>query len=302
MKMLITGAGGFLGKHILYLLDPQNVFSIKNRKTYDLTNISECEKVFEICQPKHVIHCAGHNGGIEFNKLYPADVFYQNTQMALNIFECCKKYKVEKIVSIITSCAYPDLGNEIKEYDLWLGKPNKTIACHGYAKRNLDVLSQMYSEQYGLKAITVCLNTLYGPGDTLDLTKAKVLTSLILKIFKAKKENIPEVILWGDGSPKREFIYVKDAARLVLQCLEKYEDSSEPINISSGQEYRIKKLAETVCNIINYEGKIIWDKSKPNGQMRKFLNIDKMLNILGNQEFIPLEQGIKETVDWLKEF
>lgn len=299
-KIFVTGGSGFIGKHIIRELISQGAsvyapYSI----SCNLTRRKETLAFITDYNPDYVIHCAGYNGGIAFNKERPAEVFERNTRIALNILDACQQEEVKKVISLITSCAYPDLGEELQEKTFWEGPPNPTIACHGLAKRNIVAYSQFLNVEHGLNAITVCPNTVYGPGDTTDLEKAKVLTALILKFKKAKDGNLNNVTLWGTGEPKREFIYVKDTAKLVIKALENYNNSELPLNISSGQEYKIKNLAKIVAEIVGYKGEIIFDTSKPDGQMRKFLNTDRMKDILGYFEFTSIEQGIKETIESL---
>lgn len=254
-------------------------------------------------KPDYVIHCAGYNGGIEFNRRYPADVFYRNTLMALNIIRCSQLSNVKKVVSVMTSCAYADNGQPVlEETEFWNGKPNSSIACHGYAKRTLDAASQMFYAQYGLNAVTVCINNMYGPGDTFDPVRTKVVGALIRKFVDAKQNGLPKVECWGTGKPLREFVYVKDAAHLLVKTLEQYEDHSLPLNISSPHEISIKDLSETIARLVGYEGEVWWNTEKGDGQMKKSLSIKRMKDCLGDFTYTDFELGLKETIDYYYEW
>lgn len=249
-----------------------------------------------------VIHCAGFNGGIEFNRQFPADIFYNNTVMGLNVIDMCRQFEVPKVLSVVASCAYPEYiyeGGECKLNDEMYADefldlpPNDTVACHGYAKRNLQLASQFYAQQYGLRATTACITTMYGPGDSFHPMRTKVLGALIAKFTNAAIEEHESVTLWGTGSAKREFIYVDDAAEALVRSFGgPYEDSTKPINIGTGFEYSIKELANMIAKIIGYKGKILWDESKPDGQLRKRLYMDSDIGF----SLTPMEQGIEETI------
>ena len=293
----VTGSQGFIGKYVCATLRNRGAITHKFEDKNILLDVHSTIEYLTDNKIEYVIHLAGYNGGIEFNRKYPADIFASNTMLALNIISACSGAKVEKLLSVITSCAYP-AGQEIhNENNLHDGPPEDTISCHGYAKRNLEIASRMYRKQYGLNAITVCLNTVYGPGDRTDPDRTKVMTGLIKKFVDAKRDNQEDVVCWGTGAPKREFIYVSDAANLIVDALEKYEETS-PLNISAGQEYSVKELAELIARKVGYQGQIKWDISRPNGAMKKALDINKMKKYFGDYKFITLEQGIEETVKW----
>lgn len=259
-----------------------------------------------------VFHIAGHNGGLAFNQDFPADIFVRNTQMGMNVLDACRRFKVEKVVSVVASCAYPEfklrcvLANAtsctrephevMAEWDFLLGEPHDSVACHGYAKRNLQLASSFMKKQYGLNAVCVCPTTLYGPGDSFDPQRTKILGGMVKRFVDAKRNQLTNVTCWGSGEPKREFLYVHDCASLLVKCMEKYGDSDHPLNLGTGQEYSVKEVAETVARCVGYTGKIWWDTSKPDGQLRKRLDLTKMHKVLGEFPFTPFEKGVAETV------
>jgi nucleoside-diphosphate-sugar epimerase len=251
------------------------------------------------CKPDYCIHAAGYNGGIEFNRMYPADIFYANTIMGLNVHYACQYIGVKKLLSIMTSCAYPDTGMEVlKEETFWEGSPNKTIRAHGIAKRTLQTASEAYNDQYELNAATVCVTNLYGPKDTFNLVRTKVVGALIRKFVEALDNN-ESVECWGTGSPMREFMYVEDAAEAIVQALQKYDDSTQPLNIGTGQDISIKELVEYVIKATEFKGSVNWNTDKPDGQMKKLLDTTRMSNYVDIKP-TNIEEGIKKTVDWYR--
>lgn len=314
-KLFITGGTGFLGKYVTDIMSKDYRVWSMGRRTLDLMDRESISSIFEEYLPDYVIHLAGYNGGIKFNLDFPADIFYKNTIMGLNLLDVCANNGVKKIVSMTTSCAYPKTNiayinepfynyitaedrQEYYEQTFFDGDIDDTVACHGFAKRNLALASNFYKKQYGLNAVTLCSTTLYGPGDSFDVNKTKVMGGLIAKFVQAKQRKEPVVTCWGTGNPLREFLYVADAAKLMSLSLLTYNDNKYPLNIGSGQEVSIKQLAEMVAKVVKYNGRIEWDTSKPDGQYRKKLNLNKQKQVLGDISFTPLEEGIQNTVDW----
>jgi GDP-L-fucose synthase len=221
-------------------------------------------------------------------------------------------YKVPKIVNVVSSCAYPtdelityESGESqfepreiLDEESFFDGPPHETVACHGYAKRNLVLATEYFADQYGTPAICVCPTTLYGPGDSFDAKRTKVMGGMIKRFLQAKQEKAPSVTCWGSGSAKREFLYVEDACKYMALAADKYDSSYTVLNIGSGQEITVKELAEKVAKVVKYDGEILWDTSKPDGQLRKRLDTTRQKQILGDIELTPLEVGIQKTVDW----
>lgn len=297
MKIMVTGASSMIGRAIIEAIDLEdNVIPIFHEDC-DLLDLNQVHARFSKTQPDMVIHAAGYNGGILWNKLYPATIFYRTVQMGLNVLEMTHRFKVKKVVSIISSCSYPD-EPLLQECNLWNGKPNSTVECHAFAKRFLDAFSRQISiEHPTTKCVSVILNNSYGPYDNFHPEKTKVVGALIKKFVDAKKENLPHVTCWGTGSPLREFVYSKDAGKLIAEVAYRYNDVNLPLNIGSGQETSIKELAELIALTVGYQGRILWDSDKPDGQMFKKLDLTNLKNFI-RLAVTPLQQGIKETVEF----
>jgi len=300
-KILITGGHGFLGQHLVDNLikkrgvKKENLF-LPTSKELDLTRRENCQKA--VIDQDIVIHLAAKVGGIGFNRENPGKLFYENLIMGIQMMEVSRLADVEKFVAIGSVCAYPKITPvPFKEKNLWDGYPEETNAPYGLAKKMLLVQAQAYRQQYDFNAIYLLLVNLYGPGDNFDQKRSHVIPALIQKIAIANKQGKKSIKIWGDGSATREFLYVKDAAEAIALATEKY-DKSEPINIGAAMEISIKDLVITICRLMNYEGKIIWDKSKPGGQPRRKLNVSRAKKELGFQSKKTLEAGLKETINW----
>lgn len=307
--VIVTGSSGFLGSHVVDVLKNEGV----NVKTMwhsqcDLTNPSavycyflEYSQSLNFKEPIYVIHCAGYNGGIEFNRQHPIEILQNNVFMGLNLLKYCADFGVKKVISVISSCAYPDSKKILSEDMFESGPCNPSIEYHGYAKRMLLTASKAYYQQRKLNAVTACITNLYGPRDTFDLQRTKVVGALIRKFVDAKNHDLPQVVCWGSGKPLREFMYVKDAAELLVKALKVYEGHSMPINIGVGKDISIKKLSTTIAKLVGYKGEIVWDVSKGDGQMKKLLSDKRTKEILGEKEFTSLEEGLKETIKYYQE-
>ena len=298
-KVLVTGGEGFFGKAICeYLIQKGANVIFPKHSEVNLIDLEQINRFLDFARPDYCIHAAGYNGGIEFNRMYPADILYANTVMGLNIHHACEYMQVKKIVSITTSCAYPDTGMELlKEDTFWEGLPNPTIRSHGLAKRMLQAASEAYKAQYDLNGVTVCVTNLYGPRDTFNLTRTKVVGALIRKFVEAKQNEEDSVECWGTGDPMREFMYVNDAAEAVVQALEKYDDNSQPLNIGTGKDISIKDLVEYIVDIVKYEGEVVWNTDKPDGQMKKLLDTSKMKEFI-EIDPIDIKTGLASTIQW----
>lgn len=297
--VLVTGGEGFLGTAIVNnLLEKGAKPTVLRHGDVNLHDLQTVIHYMNSLKPDYCIHAAGYNGGIEFNRMYPADILFSNTIMGLNLHHACEWVGVKKLVSIMTSCAYPDIGMEIlKEEDFWNGLPNETIRAHGIAKRVLQAASEAYSKQYEFNSVSVCVTNLYGPNDTFNLIRTKVVGALIKKFVEAKMNEDDQVECWGTGAPMREFMYVDDAAEAIVQALQKYEDNSSPLNIGTGSDISIKELVEYINEAVGYEGEIFWNTDKPDGQMKKLLSVEKMKEYIEINP-ISVKEGIAETVKW----
>ncbi len=303
-RILITGGESMLGRAIGKKLTEMDasVFPASHRD-YDFRDFSSTLNIFESIRPHYVIHCAGFNGNIGFNKKYPADIYGQTMLMAINVLEASVGYQVDKVVSLISSCAYPDRGNKsLKEIEFWLGEPNSSVDAHGFAKRGILEYGRQITKQHKIPCVGMCVNTCYGPYDNFSVEKTKVVGGLIKKFSEAKKNDDPYVECWGTGKAKREFIFAEDVGRYLPLVLQDYDDSEYPINIGSGREYEIRELAEKVKSVVGYEGDIKWDTTKPDGQMSKLLDNNWMKELWGDLEFTGLDEGLEETMRWYEDF
>ena len=297
-RILVTGAHGFLGSFVAKELEQRGAIVIKLDKGEDLTKES-CVEKYRSTDIDCLIHLAGYNGGIAFNQKYPFDIFEKNTIMSMNALKIAIESGARKFLGVLTSCGYPpDNGDNIFEETYLDDKPHESISSHGYAKRNLLIACQMANRQYGINAVCLVPNTIYGPGDTIDPVRTKVMMAMVKRFVDAKNEDSHYVECWGTGSPVREFIYVEDVAKLIVDSIGSYSDVQSPLNLSTGQYCTIKELAETVAREVGYVGEIRWDSTKPDGQMQKVLNTDKMRSIF--TDFCPtdLNHGIKKTIEW----
>jgi GDP-L-fucose synthase len=296
-KVLVTGGHGFLGSHLVKQLEETGCQVIApTSKECDLTLL---ENVKQIVQGVDVIiHLAAKVGGIGYNQEIPGEMFYENLVMGVHLMEEARRAGVKKFVALGTICAYPKFTPiPFKETDLWNGYPEETNAPYGLAKKMLLVQAQSYRQQYGFNAIYLLPVNLYGPGDNFNPRSSHVIPALIKKFVDAKQQNLPEVEVWGDGSPTREFLYVEDAARGIILATENY-DGSEPVNLGSSFEISIKELVEVIKKEVGYNGKVVWNTTKPNGQPRRKLDVSKAMNLFDFSAKTDFTQGIKTTINW----
>jgi GDP-L-fucose synthase len=268
---------------------------------YNLVDPKDIQRLLDLSQPDIIIHLAALAGGIGANRARPADFFYINLMMGVQLIHEAWKRNVDKFVAIGTVCAYPKFTPvPFKEENLWAGYPEETNAPYGLAKKMLLVQAQAYREQYGFNAIYLLPVNLYGPRDNFNLETSHVIPALVRKCIEAQERGDKEVILWGDGSPTREFLYAGDAADGILTATEFY-NGSEPVNLGSGQEIHIKDLAEKIAYLTGFKGKLVWDTTKPNGQPRRALDTSRASDYFGWQANTHFDEGLQQTIAWYKQ-
>jgi len=299
-QICVTGGAGFLGTHLIKDLrsrGAKNIF-IPRVEDYDLVDRDAIKRLLQDSNPDVIIHLAAHVGGIGANREHPAEFFYDNLMMGVQLMHQAYERGVEKFVAIGTVCAYPKFTPvPFKEDDLWIGYPEETNAPYGLAKKMLLVQSQAYRAQYGYNSIFLLPVNLYGPGDNFNPRSSHVIPALIRKCVEAKETDKDHIVVWGDGSPTREFIYVTDAARGIALATERYNESL-PVNLGSGFEISIKDLAEKIAKMTGFEGDFVWDTSKPNGQPRRALDISRAKEKFGFEARVDFDEGLQKTIDW----
>jgi GDP-L-fucose synthase len=302
VRTLITGGGGFLGTHLLERLRAEGLDPfVARRRDYDLTQADAAERLWRDVQPELAFHLAAEVGGIGANRATPGRFWYANLLMGVHVLEAARRAGTEKLVLVGTVCAYPKHAPvPFREETFWDGYPEETNAPYGVAKKTLLVGAQSYRDQYGLNTVYLVPVNLYGPGDNFDLESSHVIPALIRKMGEAAERNEPSVILWGDGSPTREFLYVEDCAEGLWRAAERY-DGAEPVNLGSGEEISIRDLAQLVADLVGFAGEITWDVSKPNGQPRRRLDVTRAEQLFGFRAVTPLRQGLERTIAWYLE-
>jgi GDP-L-fucose synthase len=299
-RVVVTGGAGFVGSFLTEKLRARGcreIFVPRSRE-YDLRDRDAILRLYETARPHVVIHLAGIVGGIGANRANPGRFFYGNAIMGIQLMEYARLAGVEKFVAIGTICAYPKFTPvPFKEDDLWNGYPEETNAPYGLAKKMMLVQAQAYREQYGFDAIYLLPVNLYGPRDNFDLETSHVIPALIRKCVEACERGESQVVLWGDGSPSREFLYVEDAAEGILLAAERY-DGNQPVNLGADEETTIAALAQMVAAAVGFKGEIVWDASKPNGQPRRRLDVTRAQQLFGFRASQPLHEGIAKTVAW----
>ena len=301
MRVLVTGGSGFLGTHLVERLRRDGLDPVvAHRSDYDLTIPSDVERLFEDTRPELVFHLAAEVGGIGANRANPGRFWYSNLLMGTHVLEQSRRAGVEKLILVGTICAYPKFAPvPFREEDLWNGYPEETNAPYGIAKKALLVGARAYRDQYGLNSIYLLPVNLYGPGDKTDLDSSHVIPALIRKMIDARERGQSEVELWGDGSPTREFLYVEDCAEAIALAAARY-DGADPVNVGTGAEISIRELAELVVELTGYEGEIVWDTTKPNGQPRRRLDTERAADLFGFRASTPLREGLERTIAWYR--
>ncbi len=297
-KTLVTGGGGFLGSRLVEQLqaDGHDVFAARQRD-YDLTRWDDAARLFADAEPELVLHLAAEVGGIGANRLFPGRYWYANLMMGAHVLEQSRLAGVRKLVTLGTICEYPKFTPvPFSEDELWNGFPEETNAPYGIAKKALLVGGQAYRDQYGLNTIHLLPVNLYGPGDNFDPVSAHVIPDLIRKMHESPER----IVLFGDGSPTREFLYVDDAVRGILLGTERY-DAPEPVNLGSGREIAIRDLVSLVAELTGFTGEVVWDTTKPNGQPRRRLDVSRAEELFGFRATTELREGLERTIEWYRQ-
>lgn len=302
-RILVTGGAGFLGrqvvKHLCQAGADVKKITVPRSRDYDLRSLEKCQQAVD--QQDIVIHLAAHVGGIGLNREKPAELFYDNLMMGTQLIHAAYQADVEKFVCVGTICAYPKFTPvPFKEDDLWNGYPEETNAPYGIAKKALLVQLQAYRQQYGFNGIYLLPVNLYGPEDNFDPSSSHVIPALIRKVHEAQQKRLHQLPVWGDGSPTREFLYSTDAARGIVMGTQSHNDS-EPVNLGTGYEISIRDLITLICELMEFEGEIVWETDKPNGQPRRCLDTERAKQAFGFTAQVDFKQGLKNTIDWYRQ-
>ncbi len=301
-RVLVTGGAGFLGSHLVEDIQSRgHEVVVPRRSDYDLTSMADTARLFDEAKAELVFHLAAEVGGIGANRANPGRYWFANLMMGVHVLEQARLHGTRKLVVAGTICSYPKFAPiPFSEDDLWNGYPEETNAPYGVAKKALLVGAQSYREQYGLDAVYLLPVNLYGPRDNFDLETSHVIPALIRKMLEAQQRGESEIELWGDGSPTREFVHVRDCARALLLAAERY-DGADPVNVGTGEEISIRELAELIAELSGFDGSIRWDTSRPNGQPRRKLDTSRAEALFGFTAQVGLREGLAETVTWYRD-
>jgi GDP-L-fucose synthase len=297
--ILVTGATGFLGKHICQRLKKKQFDFYKSSLSLgtDLRDMSQCDALFKKTKPDFVLHCASYVGGIQFGLKHQAEMFYNNMMMSLNLFECCVKYKIKRLINPISNCAYPGNATLFRENEFWNGPLHDSVVTYGIVRKISHIGALAYRKQYALDTINLILSNMYGPDDHFDEERSHALGALIKKIVDAKINNYDSVVVWGTGMPVREWLFVEDGAEAMIRAINipPYQDI---INIGVTKGISIKDMVEMICDIVGYKGKLMFDTSKEDGAPFKTVDGTRGKEILKWQPEMNFTNGLKKTIDW----
>jgi GDP-L-fucose synthase len=299
-RVLVTGGSGFLGSYVVARLRARGAaeVAVPRSREYNLVDADAARRLLADARPDLILHLAARVGGIGANRERPAEFFYDNLMMGVQLMHEAWRSGAAKFVTVGTVCSYPKYTPlPFREADLWNGYPEETNAPYGLAKKMLLVQGQTYREQYGFNAIYLLPVNLYGPGDNFDPRSSHVIPALIRKCIEAREAGASEIVAWGDGSPTREFVYVDDTAEGILLAAERY-DGPEPINLGSSNEISIRELTELIVRLTGFQGAIRWDTDKPNGQPRRKLDVGRARDWIGFTASTPFEEGLRNTIAW----
>jgi GDP-L-fucose synthase len=302
-RVVVTGGAGFLGSFVLEELRRRGAREIfvPRSKDYDLVQMEAVRRLYRDARPTLVIHMAAKVGGIGANRDNPGKFFYDNLMMGVQLIEAGREVGLKKLVALGTICAYPKFCPvPFKEEDLWNGYPEETNAPYGIAKKALLVQSEAYRQQYGMNSVVLFPVNLYGPRDNFDLHTSHVIPALVRKCVEARERGDRQVVVWGTGAASREFLHARDAAEGILDACERY-DKSEPVNLGAGFEIKIRDLVPLVARLCRFEGEIVWDTTKPDGQPRRMLDTSRALREFGWKARIGFEEGLRETIAWFEQ-
>lgn len=299
-KIFVPGGTGFLGKRIIKKLEQKKLRYVTTSQTLgvDLRNKNKLESFFEKNKPTVIMNCAAYVGGINFGLKHEAEIFYNNILISTNLIECARKYNIKRFINPISNCSYPNVTKkDFKESEWWDGPLHPTVLVYGFVRKAVWVQSQAYHNQYGMDFVNLLIPNMYGPEDHFDEVRSHALGALIMKIVNAKEKNIPTVSIWGTGKPVREWLYIDDCVEIFIRSL-KISPVQEPINIGQGKGISIANLANLIKNVVDYKGKLLFDRTKPDGAPYKKMNVDRMKKIFRWHPLTELSDGITKTVKW----